>query len=60
MKHFDLTPGDSRDYHGVRVRVVAVSTRKKPGQPTEPVVTVQVELLETDPSPEPLETGDAD
>ena len=41
MKQFNLTPGDSRDYLGVRVRVVSVDARKE-----TPVVTVCITPLE--------------
>ena len=40
-KQFDLTPGDSRDYLGIRVRVVSVDARKE-----KPIVTVCITPLE--------------
>lgn len=42
MKTLDLTPGDSRDYNGVRVKVVNVGTTKKGTGPRQPCVTVEL------------------
>ena len=56
MKNFDLTPGDSRDYQGIRVSVVSVGQRRQGGNKPEPVVTVCLESLE----PEAAESETAD
>lgn len=46
MKQFDLTPGDSRDYLGIRVRVESVDERKKGSEQYKPVVSLSLTSLE--------------
>ena len=45
-KHFNLTPGDSRDYFGFRVRVLSVDARQKGSDSYKPVVTLCLHRLE--------------
>lgn len=59
MKQFNLTPGDSRDYLGVRVRVEAVDQRKQ-GKPIVSLSVTSLDELVAEGPDQPTADSDSD
>ena len=59
MKQFNLTPGDSRDFLGVRIRVEAVDERKQ-GKPVVSLSVTSLEELVAEGPGQPAANSDSD